>query len=228
MSKLKENIPLTIWRNESAILSETSAYKRFIETLKVKFEAVNSLTGKTVDAETFRDILYGCQDIKKAMEKDLNERLSLQSDPDLKSYIQDLNNKKMAKLEDIAKSLKDSLTIKITWFDVYIINPDFILFGLEGDLSFDEEKIIDKHSVKLDSEIRKDVYQKAQELTAHIQSFNELVKEKTNGQYYGLHSYRFTDLQALVLQDDCSVEINPDFIADLKDSSPVDTIKVNN
>lgn len=215
MNQVKENTPLTIWRNESAIISETTAYKRFIETLKIKFEALNPLIGKTVNASIFKDILAGCPDLKKAMEKDLNERLSKQSDPDLKSYIQDLNNKKLVKLEEIAKSIKASIEVHVSWVEVYTINPDIILFGPEGELSIDESKIIDKHSVKLDSDIRNDVYQKAQELTAHIREFNELVKEKTQGRYYGLHSYRFTDLQALVLQDDCTVDINPDFIAEL-------------
>ena len=228
MNQVKTNTPLVIWRNEDAIIRETAAYKRFIEILKAKLEMTRPLIGKTVDSITFWDLLSGCTETKKAIEKDLNDRLLKQSDDDLKDYIRETSNKKLIKLDEIAKSIKESLNIKVSWIESYYVDVDLIIFGPEGQLSFDESKIVDKHSVKIDNELRNEFYSTAQTLIQQIQAFNERIKELTENRYYGLQSYRFTDRQALILNDDDSIDINPDFVKELTDSSPIkDTTKVN-
>ena len=205
-----------IWQNEQAVKNYKTAYEMFIKSLKVKIEQLEPYTGKTIDEVLFYDILTGCSFVKKNLISETEIRIQKQEDPDIREILAEKLELKINKVDQISQEIEAAKSIKFNALDPVFIDAKLLIFN-NGNITWNEQPIIEMYSIFIHSEIRQQLFEEANKIKSDIDSFEKKVQLLTKGQYHCIHSNRYSDRVFLSLDDNYGVNLDPFAIDSLEE-----------
>lgn len=206
-----------IWRNENGIRLKIEAYKTFTSKVRLPLQLIKQAANiDLINKEIFLDIWSGCKGLKEIYRKDVEDRAAKIPDPELREILFEKLELKNKRLDELSSEIRNQQYVKIGFDQSIFINPDLIHFHDNGEYYFIEEELVEGDqnlTVKIDTQLKRIVYEKALDLLAKIKEFNQYVSEslavEIGTTIYGIHSAHYTDNSIIAVHDNNEVDINP-------------------